>query len=258
MPLTWDLLQQVFTVGTIMTPRGDLYVVWEESDLDDARRYAEKKSFDLIPLIDSHDRIVGVYDRKAGLRISPTNESLVTRDTAISDLVEVFATNPRRGFLVFYGQEIVGLVTPADLNKAPARINFYNLMSELELAIAGLIREHFPERDSALAMLSEHRHIEIHRNNSFLALEGTDVDVTEALYLSDMITIVAKTPQLRGRLGFSSRSNCENEINGLVEFRNDIMHVVRPVVGPRRKMSELAQYVQQARELLAQIEGDKT
>ena len=60
--------------------------------------------------------------------------------------------------MVFHRQEVVGLVTPADINKLPARVYVYNLIGELELGLANRVRRHFANgSDKLLQALSADR-----------------------------------------------------------------------------------------------------
>ena len=74
---------------------------------------------------------------------SLTRPWVVSSDTTIPDLLGLFVETERPGFLVLHGQTVVGLVTPADFNKMPARIYFYNLIGKLEIELADLATGHF-------------------------------------------------------------------------------------------------------------------
>ncbi len=253
--LTWGLLRQVFTVETLMTPRRDLFTGEQGADLAHVQSEARQRRFDLVPM--THDgRIVGVL-RTDGEEPEPlTDRWLVSRDTAIPDLLGLFVETGRPGFLVFWRQDVVGLVTPADLNKLPARIYLYHLIGEVELALALRIRSHFADDPSQLLhMLSEKRRKELEDYLSVLAEGNVDVDPMQLLRLSDVINIAAKHETLRAELGFSSRRATENALGGLNDLRNRTMHPVRPLLERiPEDLERLQRYGQQAGEVLRRLE----
>lgn len=226
----WELLEQVFTVETLMTPREDL-LTWERGpDPSALRAEAKRERFELVPVTEG-GRIVGVLHSETTEEESLTDKWLVSRDTGIPDLLSLFVESERPGFLVFHRQEVVGLVTPADLNKLPARVYFYNLIGEVELALAGWIRDHFTgDSDELLLTLSEGRRKEIKERESSLAEGNANVDPIQLLDLSDLVNIVAKREELRAGLRFYSRRQTERALNDIVDLRNRTMHPVRPLL----------------------------
>jgi hypothetical protein len=245
----------VFTAETLMTPRRDLFTGEQGADLAQVRTEAKRRRFDLVPM--THDgRIVGVLRMKDGDLEPLTDRWLVSRDTAIPDLLGLFVESGRPGFLVFWRQDVVGLVTPADLNKLPARIYLYHLIGEVELALASRIRSHFTDDPSQLLqMLSEKRRNEIESYLAMLAEGNVDVDPMQLLRLSDVINIAAKDETLRAELGFPSRRATENALGGLNDLRNRTMHPVRPLLERiPEDLERLQRYGQQAGEVLRRLE----
>jgi hypothetical protein len=57
--LTWELLHEVFTAETLMTPRDDLFVGEYGTDLSTQWAEAKRRNFDLLPVVKS-GYIVGV------------------------------------------------------------------------------------------------------------------------------------------------------------------------------------------------------
>ena len=253
--LAWDLLRQVFTVETIMTPRQDLLTVERGTDLASVRAEASRRRFDLLP-ITQDGRIFEVLLVEDGERESLTDRWLVSRDTAIPDLLQIFLESGRPGFLVFQRQDVVGLVTPADLNKLPVRVYLYFLIGEVELALTLQIRSHFaavPEQ--ALQMLSAKRRRELEEQIAGLTEQNIGVDPVQLLRLSDVINIAAKHEPLRSQLGFSSRRAVEKALGGLNDLRNRTMHPVRPLLSQvPEDMERLQRYGQQAGEILRRLE----
>ena len=255
--LAWGLLRQVFTVETIMTPRRDLLTGEQGTDLAAVRAEARRRQFDLLPLTQD-GRIVEVLQVEDGEREPLTDRWLVSRDTAIPDLLQILLESGRPGFLVFQRQDVVGLVTPADLNKLPVRVYLYFLIGEVELALTLQIRSHFAAApEQALQMLSAKRRRELEEQIAGLTEQNIGVDPVQLLRLSDVINIAAKHEPLRSQLGFSSRRAVENALGGLNDLRNRTMHPVRPLLSQvPEDMERLQRYGQQAGEILRRLEID--
>jgi hypothetical protein len=255
--LAWGLLRQVFTVETIMTPRRDLLTGEQGTDLAPVRAEARRRHFDLLPL--THEgRIVEVLRVEDGKREPLTHRWLVSRDTAIPDLLQILLASGRPGFLVFHRQDVVGLVTPADLNRLPVRVYLYFLIGEVELALTLQIRNHFAAApEDALQMLSARRRAALEAQMAALVEQNIGVDPVQLLRLSDLINIAAKHEPLRSQLGFSSRGAVEKALGGLNDLRNRTMHPVRPLLARSPEdMERLQRYGQQAGAILRRLEGD--
>lgn len=253
--LTWELLQDAFTAETLMTPRDDWFT-WEYgTDLPARMAEAKEQNFDLLPVV-MDEQVVGVLYEGIAEPEALTDRWLVSRDTAIPDLLALFVESRQPGFFVLHRQELVGLVTPADLNKMPARVYVYNVIGELELALAYLVRAHFrDDPDQLLPMLSEEREDELRVQIDKLRDENADVDAVQFLYLSELIRIVAKTQPLRSALGYSSKSETKRELGGLNDLRDQTMHPVRTLLGRiPEDLVKLRKRISRTRELLERIE----
>lgn len=223
------VMDQVFTVEKLMTPRSALYTM-EQVRQSMAKLADEANRYDIIPVVEG-ERMVAIWRRETNSTEPLTDRWLISRDTPIPDLLELFVKSSRPGFLVLQRQDIVGLVTPADLNKLPARVYFYNLVGELELALARGIRQQFGRDAIAiLNSLSDERRNELINTEEDLQSGNVDIDPVQLLNLSDLINIVVKQEDLRTRLSFDSRKQAEKVLNSLVKLRNNTMHLVRPLL----------------------------
>ncbi len=254
--LAWGLLSQVFTVETIMTPRGELLTAERGTDQAGARAEAGQRRFDLLPITEN-GRIVEILVAQGGTPEPLTGRWLVSRDTSIPDLLQLFLESGQPGFLVWQRQDVVGLVTPADLNKLPVRVYLYFLIGEVELALTLQIRSHFAGvPGQALQMLSAKRRREIEEQIAGLTAQNIGVDPVELLRLSDVINIAAKHEPLRRQLGFSSRGAVETALGGLNDLRNRTMHPVRPLLAQvPEDMERLQRYGRQAGEILRRLQA---
>lgn len=225
-----EQLDKIFTVKTIMTPREKL-ATWP-SDRDPSALWArdDVKRFDLVPAASDGD-IIGVWQKDAAEPEPLAHGWLVSQDTPIADLIRLFVDTGKPGFLVIYGQALVGIVTPADLNKLPTRAYLYNLIGDLEMTLGKWIAGAFKDdTEGLLDLLGSRSRSHVESKIEKTEKGNVDTDPIQLLYLSDLITIVSKQPALRETLGFPSRSAAESDLNGLNSLRSDIMHPVRPLL----------------------------
>lgn len=248
-------LSEVFTAQDLMTPKDRLLV----QDLDQPTELSSLTTlpYDVIPVV-KRDRIVGVLEKGVQEMQPLSDRWLISRDTGIPDLVNLFATTQQKAFLVLHRQDVIGLVSPADLNKLPARVFIYNLIGELELGLTHLIASQFGNRgDSLIELLSADRQEELREIRDELLSGNADVDLLQYLYLSDLINIIAKQPELRKSLGFSSRKSAENYLNGLNYLRNQTMHFVRPLLqNVPEDLDKLHQRIERVEEIQARLLGE--
>jgi hypothetical protein len=154
--------------------------------------------------------------------------------------------------LVFQRQRVItGIVTPADLNKAPARTFFYNLIAELEMVIASLVEDCFKNRQYEISrLLSSERKQDIEDAVTEMVETDREIEIIHLLYLSDLVKILRKEESLRKSLDFESSSQVKNELGSLVDLRNDLVHPVRLILGEKRDVAKLYEQIQTAFEVL--------
>lgn len=248
-------LDQVFTVDRIMTPTAKLAAWPVDGDPVALWRNDALRRFDLVPASDAK-RIGAVWVRAEQEPRQLTRDWLLSQGTPIAELLDLFADSGRAGFFVIYGQSIQGLVTPADLNKLPVRAFLYSLIGDLEMNLGALVAEMFDnDLDRLLESVSGKRREYLEKELQVMEEGNADIDVVELLYLSDLISIIGKNEALRSPLGYTSRSAVKDDLGGLNELRNDIMHPVRPMLEKvPEDLETLRDRVRRARDVLVKIE----
>jgi len=139
----------IITVKSIMTPKEELITCSEDVPIDKLREEATQHHFDVIPL-SQNGKIDQFYFVHRNSIMDITRDWLISLDTTIEDLIQLFVDTNKPAFFVIQKQEIVGIVTPADLNKIPSRMYFYNLVGELEVELVGILRDHFNMKEKLL------------------------------------------------------------------------------------------------------------
>lgn len=230
---TWHALNKAFTVVDIMTERGQ----WEIINLDERNENKTNKSdylnYDATPILkdDIIDSFILKTDQDKKMQI--TREWLISSDTSIPDLLEIFVKSSKPVLFVFQKQDLIGLVTPADLNKIEARLFIYVLIGQLELKLANFIRDKGKlTKEQILFSLSEYRRTELSQMMEMMLDEDVyvDFDLIEQLQFSDLLSIIKEQTALFKALNYSSTANTHKNLGGLNQLRNNIMHPISPLI----------------------------
>ena len=246
----WQLLEQVFTVETIMTPRVRL-LVWDQSEpVEPIKIQAEKCKIDTIPVVDG-DQIIGVLRHGEDTVIPLTDKETIAHTVSIPTLIQSFVELEIQYLFIVAEQGVIGLVAPADLNQMASRTYFYSLMAELERRIANHIRDHFDDDKQIWSLIEDTDKQE--KMQKKMAESSLELNVVHTLLISDMVNIIRKDKRLRERLGFPSNNQVEKKLNGLVHFRNDIMHPANLILSNTVGIVKLHQRIQRIFELLERI-----
>jgi len=222
-----NMLRQKFTASLIMTPR-EKWVYWpggnsRENFLDENGNLI----YDVIPVI-KEQKVVGII-RDRTFKIHPlTLDWCLTHDAMFDDLLKFFIEKQKPACFLLKRDDFIGLVTPADFNKAPARTACYFRLAELEMRLAQFIGFRV-EEDKILNALPAKRKDKILKSYNSTLSGNVDVSLVERLYLTDLLEVVKKTG-LFELLGYRSKTQFHRGTQGLVKLRNQVMHPVRPLV----------------------------
>jgi hypothetical protein len=127
----------------------------------------------------------------------------------------------------------IGLVTISDLNRHPVRASLYSVIAGLELELARLVPNMFPDPWSWIAALDEPRQVEILGHWELTRRRGVDVNPVAATTLTQLLKIVARDKAFLARLGMRSKGDFDRQTGHIPMLRNCVMHPVRPLVlGP--------------------------
>jgi hypothetical protein len=222
-----EAIREAFTVEYLMTPRERLETASEcPAPQDDP-------CYDVIPRTVG-ERIVGLWVLREGKYVSEplTEEWMLAHSTPIYEVIRLFSTTGAKpAYLVVNGARVDGIVSPADLNKVACRTYLFTLIGELEYLLGVLIRHRFsgvPE-EKVIDLLSKQKQAKLREEHQRMQSEGMDIGYIDILSLADIVNIVAKDKTLRERLGYQSRKQVEEDLNGLVHLRNDVAHPIRDV-----------------------------
>jgi len=234
----WNSLNKSFTVFDIMTDRD----YWDTITINDIK--TEKEFTDSILIYDATPILANGLIDSFILKNNPekvceiTKEWLITSDTTIPDLIEIFVNTNKPALFVFQKQELVGLITPADLNKIEARLFIYILIGQLELTLVEFIKNAGKlSTEEIFACLSGKRQREVNRMHTKMTKNDVYLDsqLFELLNFSDLINILCKSPNLSNRINLFTQDNERLNLDCITDLRNEIMHLVKPLIENKYK-----------------------
>jgi hypothetical protein len=250
-------LEAAFTVETIMTPRSD-FLIWTNATPVEQWQKARELQIDTIPIAKNGDIKEFFYrDFQEPILIYP--DYSIPHGTLITEVVKkfgVFNNQPKHSVLfVTYENVIVGLVTPADLNKMSARTYYYTLIAELEMTLAGAIRHYF--KDSQESIKNRLNSKDVQDIEVQMKENDQKIDIVHFLQLSQLLKIIQKEPELYKQIGFKSGKEVKTDLGGLVDFRHNVAHPVRMILDDKQGILGLNKYLTRLRDVIGKINKSK-
>jgi len=213
-----------------MTPREKIISFPVETSLNLLYDAAREHHFDIIPL--SLNGTIDYFYYIQNNSIYPmTKEWLLSHDTPILVLILLFVQSQKPAYFVFHKQEIVGIVTPAELNKIQAKVFFYHLIGNLEMVLVDYFRRSYGiDENEILKLLKKKRLEEIQKRYFELKSGNAEVDLIRVLNFSDLCKMIIHDETLRKKFSFNSQKETKKILCDIVLFRNDVMHPVRYLI----------------------------
>jgi hypothetical protein len=270
-----ELIERAITAAQLQTPLER--AVWLDSSttVPTAARLLRGLGFDQAPvrygsgalgyvLLSDLETSRSRHVRRVTRGFSP--EIVVAASSSVSTVLT--ALEAARFTFVLGDRSVIGFVTPSDLNKHAARTHFYLLISNLEINLAALIRSYYAEPGEALDLLPPlRRQRALDRYEEERAADA-DSDQIADLDFADILTVIARTPDLLQQFSPSARA-WHVTTGRLDRLRNHVMHPTREFQGAYtdltalsrmdadlRRLVERAELVSSAQPGAANLEGD--
>jgi hypothetical protein len=139
-------------------------------------------------------------------------------------LVEVFKLlRARSRVYVIYLNEVSGIVTKGDLQKAPVRMWLFGLVSLLEMQLLRLIRGCHPN-ESWVRFLKEARLDEARKLFEERKAKNEEVDLADCLQFCDKRDILKSSDEIRSLVGIKSKKQVEGLLKKAEKLRNNLAH----------------------------------
>ena len=151
-------------------------------------------------------------------------------------------------------QSCLGLLTISDLNRHQLRASLYLILSTLESALARLVERSFSDPWEWVKTLNKTHQVGVLGYWELSKRRGVDIGPIAATTLAQLIQVVSRSKELLHNIGFSSRSQFEEQTGQVPELRNSVMHPVRPLILDQSDVQRVNQTMLCALELIRKIE----
>lgn len=221
------LLDDAITVELIAEP---LYAVDGADDSTIVAAYLEGERFDECGV--KRDKVVHEFIRRADLNTGTVGEYArpVPLERVIAPTSPLWTCMER---LASFGSMYVlgdrglhGVVTTADLNKQPARLLMFGVVSMLEMTLLALIRTHYPG-ESWRKCLTPNRVKKAEQLHKQRKNRNEDINLEDCLQLCDKAGICITTPVIQEAWN-PSKSKCRELFKTLRRVRDNLAHSQSP------------------------------
>lgn len=222
-----------------MTKREEL-LTWnrETNNPSKIEEEAQENEFNQVPVTDGDDILGLAILEPPPKRTLPESENyeevspewLVSADTPIRKLIYILDSDQHPARFVFQENEIIGMVTYADLNRSISRTALYLLISQLEVELGEMLRSSSTNSLDYVRHLSDSREEDFWEDWEDLEEGDVKIDPVEKFYLTDLFRIARNESELRKGLGFPSKNQFDNSTSGINKLRRKVAHPVRPVI----------------------------
>ena len=159
-----------------------------------------------------------------------------------------------RFFFVNKANNLVGLVSYADLDKIPVRVWLFILISKFEFLLLQLIKN-FYKGSSWLDKLSSKRQKKIADLLNEKRKHDIDISLEDCLNLGDMIELLGCDGNLRSFVGYDSKRSCKNECSGIDILRNNVIHPSNSLVNNYDGSKRLSKRIERLQQAVSRIES---
>lgn len=181
----------------LATPLAEVMTLASSDDPGVAAAQLIERQFDHAPVVDDRGRVVGVValkDLGHGMAVGEFSRGLhecavISADTGLPDVLRFLQEDPF--LLVLEGRHVGAILTPADLGRPASRTYFYLLLAQLEIALAAVVRQDYPDQSVALNELTLERQESIRNLLGDLRASDDLIDEVAAFSLTDLLRVAA-------------------------------------------------------------------
>ncbi len=155
-------------------------------------------------------------------------EALLPQDTPLPRAIVALDTHPRLFVEALGG--VSGIATRDDLEKAPARMWLFGILTLVETALRKVVRRRHAD-DSWTEVLSPSRVGRARKLADERSRRGEQVDALDCVQFEDLGNLVARHEDIRELFHFQSRRATERRMKEWAKLRNHLAHsqgYVRP------------------------------
>ncbi len=156
------------------------------------------------------------------------DSSVVSSVTPLSDVISRLGCAPRIFIIAFGG--VGGIITRADLQKAPVRMWLFGLVTLVEDSFTRVLKDRFPG-DAWHGMITGARLEAARRLHEERTRRNENLELADCLQFGDKGLILFKDEAIRLEMGFESRTRAKEVMRNLQQLRNNLAHSQDIVAG---------------------------
>lgn len=138
--------------------------------------------------------------------------------------------------------KVGGIITAADLQKAPIRMWLFGIVTLIEMRFAELIERHCPG-ESWKQYVSEGRLQKAQALLTERSRRNQALQLVDCLQFSDKGQILARNEELRKNTVFGSRRQAEEAVKNLEQLRNNLAHAQDIVTSDWATIIQLCEFI---------------
>ncbi|MFX0206666.1 MAG: hypothetical protein ACFFDT_11830 [Candidatus Hodarchaeota archaeon] len=202
------------------------------------------KKFDLLPV--SAKKIKYFVSKTEVEKFLEKNISVTVRDVKqpISENDPISEDEPIDQFFLLREEPnfvtkhdgVIGIVTPADLNKIPSKMVFYILISSFERLLIKSIKNLDLTKKEIEGYIGFKRWWEALERYEKVRKENFQLSPIDCLNTSDLINLACKKQSIRRLLKYPSESEARKSLKSLSYLRNKVMHAGYPVIQNKKQL----------------------
>jgi len=229
-----SLFENNITIEYVAEP---LKAMPADAEVIEVLHWMEAQNFDVIGVERSHT-ITGYLERSSLIQGKSSKcgdyervfhpKELIAISTPLMKLLPILQQTPR--LFVLDCNQVSGIVTCGDLQKAPARMLLFGLVTLLEMNLLRLVRLYYPQ-DSWQPVLKKER-LEIAQRLWRESQERNEAtDLLDYLQFCDKRELVLNQPELLEHLELKSKRFGERFLKSAEQLRNRLAHAQNLVTG---------------------------
>lgn len=189
----------------------------------------DKRDFDVAGVKENENEPVIGYVKRSSLEHGEVRDHLLTfgpgtlisESTPLADLFKVF--QDQEHIFVLTSTVVSGIVTKADLNKPPARIYLFGLVSLFEMHMSFWIRKEYGregwQNSLSVGRLNQARELYEDRRR-----RNQEIDLFDCVQFADKKDLLLRCESLRQTLNIESRNKGDRLLRQAEKLRNSLAH----------------------------------
>ena len=231
-----DNLLGLLTVELIMTPK-DEFVTCHDNELI-TQLVNRLKKYDFLPVSAKEIKYFVLKTKVEDLLTKNLTATVEEIKQPISEKELILDNTPINNYFlkcknplfVNKENEVIGIVTLADLNKTPSKMLFYILISGLEQLLTKSIKSLNLSENKIEGIIGFNRLWNAKGRNEWNTRRNLELSLIECLNTCDLLKIACKRPRIRKMLNYPDEKVAKKYLNPLDNLRNKVMHTGHSII----------------------------